>query len=55
MLALVARRPGAAMVAKVDDHTLRLTVGGITYLPVPGGRARTIQALLSLQLPPPTW
>ena len=42
VLALVARRPGAAMVAKVDDHTLRLTVGGITYLPVPGGRVRTI-------------
>ena len=52
VLALVARRPGAAMVAKVDDHTLRLTVGGITYLPVPGGRVRTIPALLSIQLPP---
>ena len=52
VLALVARRPGAAMVAKVDDHTLRLTVGGITYLPVPGGRVRTIPALLTIQLPP---
>lgn len=52
VLALVARRPGAAIVAKVDDHTLRLTVGGITYLPVPGGRVRTIPALLSIQLPP---
>ena len=52
VLALVARRPGAATVGKVDDHTLRLTVGGITYLPVPGGRVRTIPALLSLQLPP---
>ncbi len=39
VLALIARRQGAAMVAKVDAHTLRLTVGGITYLPVPGGRA----------------
>src|SRR5690606_33363082 len=52
VLALVARRPGAAMVAKVDDHTLRLTVGGITYLPLPGGRVRTIPSLLSIQLPP---
>jgi hypothetical protein len=52
VLALVARRPGAAMVSRVDNHTLRLTVGGITYLPVPGGRVRTIPALLSVQLPP---
>lgn len=52
VMAMVALRPGAPMVARVDAHTLRLTVGGITYLPVPGGRVRTIPTLLALQLPP---
>jgi hypothetical protein len=52
VMALVARRSGAAMVARVDAHTIRLTVGGITYLPIPGGRQATIPALLTLQLPP---
>jgi hypothetical protein len=52
VLALAARRQGPAMLARVDDHTLRLTVGGITYVPIPGGRIRTIPALVTMQLPP---
>lgn len=52
VLALAARRQGPPMLARVDPHTLRLTVGGITYVPIPGGRTRTIPSLLSLQLPP---
>ena len=52
VLALAARRQGPAMVERVDAHTLRLKVGGITYVPLPGGRTKNIPALLTMQLPP---
>ncbi|MBL8178873.1 MAG: DUF1929 domain-containing protein [Bryobacterales bacterium] len=35
----------------VDVHTIRLTVAGATWLPVPGSRATHIPALLNIELP----
>jgi hypothetical protein len=35
----------------VDKHTLKFKVAGATWIPIPGGRALNIPALLSIELP----
>ena len=49
MLAAFRRSPLACEV--VDKHTLKLKVAGATWIPIPGGRALNIPALLSVKLP----
>jgi hypothetical protein len=49
MLAALRRSPLACEV--VDQHTLRFTVAGLTWIPIPGGRTLNIPALLSVKLP----
>jgi hypothetical protein len=48
-LAVLRRCPLACTV--VDKHTLKFTVAGATWIPIPGGRAVNIPALLSIKLP----
>jgi hypothetical protein len=35
----------------LDKHTLRFTVAGVTWMPIPGGRRLNIPALLTVKLP----
>ena len=48
-LAALRRSPLACEV--VDRHTLKFKVAGLTWVPIPGGRALNIPALLSIKLP----
>jgi hypothetical protein len=48
-LAALRRSPLACEV--VDRHTLKFQVAGLTWIPIPGGRALNIPALLSIKLP----
>jgi len=34
-----------------DEHTLRLRVGGVTHVPIPGGVERSLPGLLTVRLP----
>jgi hypothetical protein len=47
VLALAQRRLGPTAIAAIDDETIRLGVGGVTYVPVPMTTS-TIPALLTL-------
>jgi hypothetical protein len=49
MLAALRRSPLASEV--VNKHTLKFQVAGATWIPIPGGRALNIPALLSIKLP----
>jgi hypothetical protein len=52
ILALASRRQGPPVLELVDAHTLRLSVGDLTYVPLPGGRTNNIPALVTFRLPP---
>jgi hypothetical protein len=52
VLTLASQRQGPPVLGRVDEHTLRLLVGNITYVPVPSGRLNHIPALCTFQLPP---
>lgn len=49
--ALGAYRRSPLAFEVVDKHTLRFRVAGATWMPIPGGRALNIPALLSVKLP----
>jgi hypothetical protein len=49
--ALAALRQSPLACEVIDRHTLRLRVAGLTWIPIPGGRALNIPALLSIKLP----
>jgi hypothetical protein len=48
-LASFRRSPLACEI--VNQHTLKFTVAGLTWIPIPGGRTLNIPALLSVKLP----
>lgn len=48
-LATLRRSPLACQV--VDKHTLKFSVAGATWVPIPGGRTLNVPALLSVKLP----
>lgn len=48
-LSALRRSPLACEI--VDRHTLKFKVAGLTWIPIPGGRALNIPALLSVKLP----
>jgi hypothetical protein len=39
VLQLAARRLSPVRLHRVDDHTIRFTVGDVTFIPLPGDRA----------------
>ena len=49
--ALAAARHSPLACEVVNKHTLKLKVGGATWIPIPGGRKLNIPALLSIKLP----
>lgn len=51
IVALAAQRQGPPVMEAVDDHTLELPVGEVTFLPLPGDRPVNIPGLLSIELP----
>jgi hypothetical protein len=51
VLQLAARRLSPVRLHRVDDHTIRFTVGDVTFIPLPGDRTRPIPGLMSVQLP----
>lgn len=53
VIELHGRRAGPENVERIDQHTLRLTVGAqrIVYIPLPPSRQETIAALFSIELP----
>jgi hypothetical protein len=51
ILRITATRPGPAALEIQDAHTIRVIVGDISYVPLPGGRAENIAGLLSVELP----
>lgn len=50
ILAILAMRPGPAMLEKVDQHTVRCRIGDIGYIPIPQGTVNHA-GLLSIELP----
>jgi hypothetical protein len=52
ILRLAALRIGPHRLEQVDDHTIACLVGDVTYVPLPGGRAHNIPALITMELPP---
>lgn len=50
ILAILATRPGPAMISKVDAHTIRCRVGDVGYIPIPPGQVNHA-GLLSIELP----
>ena len=51
ILRIAATRPGPSSIEIVDAQTVRIAVGGIGYVPLPGGRVENIAGLLSIELP----
>lgn len=51
ILEMARLRLSSSVLEKVDDHTLRLRVGDVSYLPVPYLSHERMPALLSVQLP----
>jgi len=51
ILALLQLRSGAPAVRKIDNATLGIGVTDSTWIPLPGGRATTIPALVTVRLP----
>jgi len=51
ILALAAAHAGPPMLERVDAHTIRCTVGDVSFVPIPGGRSANIPALITLELP----
>jgi hypothetical protein len=49
--AFAAARRSPLACEVVNQHTLKLKVGGATWIPIPGGRTLNIPALLSIKLP----
>ena len=49
--ALAAYRRSPLACEVVNKHTLKFTVAGLTWLPIPGARTLNIPALLSIKLP----
>ncbi len=45
-----AGRGGSAGLERVDEHTVRCVVGGVSHVPIPGGSGR-LPGLLSIRLP----
>jgi hypothetical protein len=52
IIRFAARRQSPGNLFAVDAHTLRCRVTDVGFLPVPGPLARSIAALISVQLPP---
>lgn len=51
ILGLLSARPGPGAFEKVDEHTVRCSIGDVAYLPIPQG-AVNHAGLLSIELPP---
>jgi len=51
LLETAAGRLGPHVLSKIDDHTVQCSIGDVSYLPLPPGRAQTIPGLLSIDLP----
>jgi len=51
ILRIAATRPSPAALEILDAHTIRVIVGDIGYVPLPGGRAENVAGLLSIELP----
>lgn len=51
VLALAARRLSPARIQRVDGHTIRFSIGNVTFIPLPGSRTRPIPGLMSVELP----
>ena len=52
IIALGAARPGPTVLQRIDAHTVGVTVGGTTYVPIPGRIEKPCPGLLTLELPP---
>ena len=51
IIALANARYGSHRLGKIDGQTLRLPVGGISYVPLPPGTSSGLTGLLSVELP----
>ena len=52
ILALAGERYGSHSLVKVDDQTIQLPVGGISYVPLPPGASFGLTGLMQIDLPP---
>lgn len=51
ILRLAAGRDGPPVLERVDAHTIRCSIGDVSFVPIPGGRSANIPALITLELP----
>jgi hypothetical protein len=52
IVAAAGTRLGPRVLTRVDNHTIRCRVGGVTYVPIPGNRTTDVPGLLTVELPP---
>jgi hypothetical protein len=52
IIAAAGTRLGPKVLTRVDAHTMRCRVGGVTYIPIPGNRSTDVPGLLTVELPP---